>query len=66
MIIDVDDATILRVVSAELRNTREAFISYLSENTPNVFSLNPEEDKQILREHINALDLLLDWYEEPC
>lgn len=66
MIINVDDATVLRVVRAELRNTREAFISYLSEDAPNVFSLNPEEDKQILREHINALGLVLDWYEEPC
>jgi hypothetical protein len=49
-----------------LKETRDNFLVDLGSDNPNVFVWgDPEEDKKEIQKHIDALDLILDWYRVP-
>ena len=63
--IQLDHEQISRLVYDDLMQTRECFLEDLESDSPNVFSTNPTYDKILIMEHIEALDLILDWYRDP-
>ena len=63
--IQLDCAQISRMVFAELQETREQFLEDMECDRPAVFSHNEIYDKMQIQKHIDALDLILDWYRDP-
>lgn len=63
--IQLDHEQISRLVYDELQQTRECFLEDLESDNPSVFSTTPAYDKILIMKHIEALDLLLEWYHDP-
>lgn len=63
MEIKLDSEQVAHITENELRSLRKYFIELLDEETPNVFSLNPNYDKLLIEKHMEAATLLLSWYE---
>lgn len=63
--IELDNEQISRLVYDDLMQTRECFLENLESDSPNVFSTNPTYDMILIMKHIEALDLILDWYHDP-
>ena len=63
--IQLDCEQISRLVFAELQETREQFMEDLENGCVSVFSCNDAYDKALILKHIDALDLILEWYQEP-
>ena len=63
--IQLDCEQISRLVYDDLMETRECFLEDLENDNPMVFSTNPTYDKSLIMKHIEALDLLLEWYHDP-
>jgi hypothetical protein len=54
-----------RMVYTELLETRNMFLEDMESNGPAVFSCNEVYDKMQIQKHIDALDVILEWYREP-
>lgn len=63
--IQLDCEQISRLVYDDLMEARECFLEDLENDNPMVFSTNPTYDKILIMKHIEALDLILDWYHDP-
>lgn len=63
--IQLDGEQISRMVYAELVETREAFIEDMESERPAIFSLNEVYDKMLIQKHIDALDVIIEWYKHP-
>lgn len=63
--IQLDCEQIARMVFSELQETRDQFLEDMESDQPMVFSHNEIYDKMQIQKHIDALDLILDWYRDP-
>ena len=65
VLIQLEHEQIDRFVFSDLQDTRNCFMRDLEDDCPGVFDMNPVYDKSIILKHIEALDLILDWYRQP-
>ena len=63
--IQLDTEQISRMVFAELKQTRDQFLEDMERDRPAIFSMNEIYDKIVIQKHIDAIDLLLEWYRDP-
>lgn len=63
--LELNPAQICRIVYADLVDTRDAFLDDMESDEPAVFSHNEIYDKMQIQKHIDAIELLLEWYREP-
>lgn len=63
--IELDGEQVSQMVFEDLLLTRECFLEDLESDRPGVFTCNPAYDKAMIIKHIEALDLILDWYRAP-
>lgn len=63
--LELDPTQIGRIVYADLVDTRDAFLDDMESDEPAVFSHNEVYDKMQIQKHIDAIELLLEWYREP-
>jgi hypothetical protein len=63
--IQLDCEQISRLVYKDLRETRDQFLEDM-DGHPAIFSINKIHDKMIIQKHIEALDLILGWYQDPA
>lgn len=63
--IQLDAEQISRMVFAELQETRDQFLEDMELDNPAIFSCNEIYDKMLIQKHIEALDLILEWYRDP-
>jgi len=63
--VELNMEEVSRLVFSELLDTRQCFLDDLESNNPSVFSTTPAYDKILIMKHIEALDLLLEWYHDP-
>lgn len=63
--IDIDYEMADKIVYKSLKDSRDAFLSDLGAKS-NVFVYNDQEaDDAVIQKHIDALNLLLEWYMVP-
>lgn len=65
VLIDLDLDQISRLVYNELLVTRDCFLQDMEADGPAVFSMNEVYDKMQIQKHIDALDVILEWYRDP-
>ena len=65
VLIQLEHEQIDHLVFSDLQDTRDCFMRDLENDCPSVFDMNPVYDKSIILKHIEALDLILDWYRQP-
>jgi hypothetical protein len=63
--IQLDCEQISRLVYQDLLETRDQFIEDMECDGPAIFSRNEVTDKIIIQKHIDALDVILEWYRDP-
>lgn len=63
--IELDPEVVSNIVYEDLMLTRECFMEDLEADRPGVFSCNPAYDKAQIIKHIEALDIVLSWYQPP-
>ena len=63
--IELDCEQISRIVYADLLETRDAFVEDMEADAPCIFSRNEVYDKMLIQKHIDALDVILEWYRDP-
>lgn len=63
--IELDCGQISRIVYADLLETRDCFLQDMENDQPGVFSMNEVYDKMQIQKHIDALDVILEWYRDP-
>lgn len=63
--IELDGEQISNIVFADLQETREQFLEDLEGGHIGIFSCNEAYDKALIIKHIEALDLILEWYRDP-
>lgn len=63
--IELDGEQVSQMVFEDLSLTRECFLEDLESDNPCVFSCNSAYDKAMIIKHIEALDIILDWYRAP-
>lgn len=63
--IQLEHDQINRMVYNELLETRNQFLEDMEQDNPAIFSLNEIYDKMLIQKHIEALDLILEWYRDP-
>jgi hypothetical protein len=63
--IQLDCEQISRLVYQDLLETRDQFLEDMECDRPSIFSRNEVTDKIIIQKHIEALDLILEWYQDP-
>lgn len=63
--IQLDCEQISRLVYDDLLETREYFIKEMEADNPCIFSFNEVYDKMLIQKHIDALDVILEWYRNP-
>lgn len=63
--IKLDPEQISRMVYDDLLLTRECFMDDMESDGPSVFSCNEVYDKILIQKHIDALDVILEWYRQP-
>jgi hypothetical protein len=63
--IDIDYEMADKIVYKSLKDSRDAFLKDLGSSS-NVFVYgDPEADDAVIQKHIDALNLLLEWYRIP-
>ena len=61
--VEVDDESFYNMIRTELKDCQEMFRSNLLEACPNIFIYDdPVKDKILIQAHIDALELIIDWY----
>lgn len=63
--IQLEHDQINRMVYNELLETRNQFLEDIELDNPAIFSCNEIYDKMLIQKHIEALDLILEWYRDP-
>lgn len=63
--IQLDLEQVSRMVYHELLETREAFLEDMEADAACIFSCNEVYDKMLIQKHIDALDVILEWYRDP-
>lgn len=63
--IQLDCEQLSNMVFAELKQTRNQFLEDMESDRPAIFSMNEIYDKIVIQKHIDAIDLLLEWYRVP-
>lgn len=63
--VELDGDQISQLVYDDLLLTRECFLQDMEADGPAVFSMNEVYDKMLIQKHIEALDLILEWYRDP-
>lgn len=63
--IQLDCEQISRLVYADLLETRNQFLEDMELDNPAIFSCNEVYDKMLIQKHIDALDVILEWYRDP-
>ena len=63
--IQLDCEQISRMVYNELLETRDQFLEDMDSERPAIFSRNEVHDKMLIQKHIDALDVILEWYRDP-
>jgi len=65
--VNIDSEEVDRIVLNELKTSRKAFISDLnSAVNPNIFFWDePEKDKAEIQRHIDALNIVISWFDIP-
>jgi hypothetical protein len=63
--IQLDATQISNLVYAELIETRDQFLEDMECERPGIFSMNEVYDKMQIQKHIDAIDVLLEWYRDP-
>lgn len=61
MLVNIDDDTVYKIVVTDLKEVRDYLEQDLGAGN-NMFSLNPDEDDAEIQRHLDALDLIIDWY----
>ena len=61
--IELDQDQLAAIVTTDLKDTVDYFNRMLTNEQPNIFSLNPITDKIIIMKHLEAFKLVLEWYE---
>ena len=65
VLIDLDLDQISRLVYNELLDIRDCFLQDMEADGPAIFSMNEVYDKMQIQKHIDALDVILEWYRDP-
>ena len=66
MLVDINDDAIYPIVLNELKTIRSYLAQDLLRDNPNVFFFNePEKDRLEIQKHIDAMDIVIDWYSIP-
>jgi len=65
VVIELDCEQISNMVFADLKQTRDQFLEDMESDRPAIFSMNEIYDKMVIQKHIDAIDLLLEWYRDP-
>lgn len=65
VVIELDCEQLSRLVFNDLQETLLAFLEDMEADSPAIFSCNEIYDKMLIQKHIEALELILDWYREP-
>ncbi len=63
--IQLDCEQISRLVYRDLLETRDQFLEDMECDRPSIFSRNEVADKMLIQKHIDALDVILEWYRDP-
>ena len=64
--VKLDGEQVNRIVLNELKDSRKSFIVDLNSENANIFYWeNVEMDKAEIQRHIDALDLLIEWFHIP-
>jgi hypothetical protein len=63
--IQLDCEQISRLVYQDLLETRDQFLDDLDAGSVAVFSTTDVYDRILIEKHIEALDLILEWYRDP-
>ena len=63
--IELDNEALSNLVYKELAETRLMFLEDMESDNPCVFSCNEVSDKIMIQKHIDALDVILEWYKAP-
>jgi hypothetical protein len=61
----LDPELVYAIIYDDLLQTREDFMDDLESERPGIFSHNAAYDKAMILKHIEALDLILEWYRDP-
>lgn len=65
VVIDLNIEQVSRMVYQDLLDTRECFLEDLENGSAAVFSTAEVYDRILIEKHIEALDLILEWYRDP-
>lgn len=63
--VELESDQISRLVYDNLELTLQCFLEDLESESPNIFSCSPLYDKMLIQAHIDALELILEWYRDP-
>ena len=63
--VELDGDQIAKLVYDDLLFTRQCFIDDMETDGSAVFSMNEVYDKMLIQKHIDALDVILEWYRNP-
>ena len=63
--IQLDCDQITNLVFADLKETRQYFMEELDSANTCIFSHNDAYDKAQILKHIEAIDVILEWYRDP-
>lgn len=65
VMIEMDDEAFFKAMVREMKDTVACFEEDLTKDFPNVFFFGDDvKDKAMIRAHIDALKLIINWYDE--
>ena len=65
MLIEVCDEQLNELVIADLKQSLQGLRQDLEEGRGGIWSRDPKEDRKIIKKHIKAFKLILDYYGYP-
>lgn len=63
--VDLDPEMVDQIIVDQLFETRSALLKDYERGTAKVFSLDPKEDREQIREMIESLERVISWYSIP-
>lgn len=63
--IQLDCEQVSNMVYKDLLETRAMFVDDMESDNPCIFSMNEVYDKMLIQKHIDALDVIIEWYRGP-
>lgn len=65
VMVEIDDEAFYKAMVCEMKDTIVCFEEDLASDSPNVFIFGDDvKDKAMIKAHIDALNLLIKWYEQ--